>query len=95
MAWMEAAPESKRRIVAVDLGAIREMLFGGPFRRQSGCRVPGGEVIGVVNVAGPLVRFSAERKLANGLPLLTTARNVALASGSSAFFKRALSTRGG
>ena len=80
----------------MDLGAIRKMLLGVHFGGSPGIgwRVPGGEVIGVVNVAGQLVRFSAERKLANGLPLLTTARNVPLASGSSAFFKRALSTRG-
>jgi IclR family acetate operon transcriptional repressor len=47
-----------------------------------------GPVIGVVTLAGPLVRFTEPRMLAAGPLLLETARQIGLASGSSAYFRR-------
>ena len=68
---------------------IKEVFAPGMGSVSAAVRVASGEVIGVVTIAGPLVRFSEERMLANGQSLLVTARDVAQASGSSAFFKRA------
>lgn len=47
-----------------------------------------GAVIGVITIAGPLVRLTEERMLALGPALLATAEDVARASGASALFKR-------
>lgn len=47
-----------------------------------------GAVIGVVTIAGPLVRLSEERMQALGPALLDTAHEVARASGASAMFKK-------
>lgn len=47
-----------------------------------------GAVIGVITIAGPLVRLTEERMLALGPVLLATADEVAQASGASALFKR-------
>ena len=47
-----------------------------------------GAVIGVITIAGPLVRLSEERMLALGPVLLATADDLARASGASALFKR-------
>ncbi len=47
-----------------------------------------GAVIGVITIAGPLVRLSEERMLSLGPVLLSTADDVARASGASALFKR-------
>jgi IclR family transcriptional regulator, acetate operon repressor len=44
--------------------------------------------IGVITIAGPLVRLSEQRMLALGPDLLDTAREVARASGASQMFKR-------
>jgi IclR family acetate operon transcriptional repressor len=47
-----------------------------------------GAVIGVVTIAGPLVRLTEERMLALGPSLLATTDEVARASGASALFRR-------
>lgn len=47
-----------------------------------------GTVIGVITIAGPLVRLTEERMLALGPALVATADEVAHASGGSAMFKR-------
>ena len=47
-----------------------------------------GAVIGVVTIAGPLVRLTEERMHALGPALLDTAHEVARASGASAMFKK-------
>lgn len=47
-----------------------------------------GGVIGVITIAGPLVRLTEERMLALGPQLLAAADDVARASGASALFKR-------
>ena len=47
-----------------------------------------GAVIGVVTIAGPLVRLSEARMLELGPALLRTTHELALASGASALFKR-------
>jgi DNA-binding IclR family transcriptional regulator len=47
-----------------------------------------GTVIGVVTIAGPLVRLTEERMHALGPALLDTAHEVARASGASAMFKK-------
>lgn len=47
-----------------------------------------GTVIGVITIAGPLVRLTEERMLSLGPLLLATADDVARASGASALFKR-------
>lgn len=51
-------------------------------------RIGNGAVIGVITIAGPLVRLTEERMLALGPVLLATAEEVAHASGASALFKR-------
>jgi len=51
-------------------------------------RAHNGAVIGVITIAGPLVRLSEERMLALGPVLLATADDLARASGASALFKR-------
>jgi IclR family acetate operon transcriptional repressor len=51
-------------------------------------RVGNGAVIGVITIAGPLVRLTEARMLALGPTLLATAEEVAYASGASAMFKR-------
>lgn len=51
-------------------------------------RAGNGAVIGVITIAGPLVRFTEERMVAMGPDLLETARDIALASGGSALFKK-------
>lgn len=47
-----------------------------------------GSAIGVVTIAGPLVRLTEERMAALGPSLLETARDVAAASSASAMFKK-------
>jgi IclR family acetate operon transcriptional repressor len=51
-------------------------------------RVGNGAVIGVVTIAGPLVRLTEERMLELGPTLLLSAQDVAQASAASAMFKR-------
>jgi len=51
-------------------------------------RVGNGRTIGVITIAGPLVRLTEERMLELGPALLATAEDVAHASGASAMFKR-------
>ena len=47
-----------------------------------------GSAIGVITIAGPLVRLSEERMLALGPSLLETAQQVARASGASPMFSK-------
>ncbi len=47
-----------------------------------------GETIGVVTIAGPMVRLTEERMLALGPALVQTAREVAAASAGSAMFRK-------
>lgn len=47
-----------------------------------------GETIGVVTIAGPLVRLTEERMLALGPALVATARDIAAASSASALFRK-------
>jgi DNA-binding IclR family transcriptional regulator len=47
-----------------------------------------GTAIGVVTIAGPLVRLTEERMLSLGPVLMDTAYEIARASGASAMFKR-------
>lgn len=47
-----------------------------------------GQAIGVVTVAGPLVRLTVQRMVALGPTLLQTARDIAQASSASALFRR-------
>lgn len=54
-----------------------------PIRRPSDARV-----LGVVTIAGPLVRLTPPRMLSLGPSLLATAAEIAGASATSAFFKR-------
>ncbi|MDM0111547.1 IclR family transcriptional regulator [Variovorax sp. J22R133] len=51
-------------------------------------RTGNGAAIGVVTIAGPLVRLTEERMLALGPVLMATAEDVAHASGASALFKK-------
>jgi DNA-binding IclR family transcriptional regulator len=51
-------------------------------------RVGRGAVIGVVTIAGPLVRLTEERMLALGPLLMETTEDVARASGASAMFRK-------
>jgi IclR family transcriptional regulator, acetate operon repressor len=51
-------------------------------------RTGNGAVIGVVTIAGPLVRLTEERMMALGPLLLDAAQDVARASGGSAMFKK-------
>jgi IclR family acetate operon transcriptional repressor len=51
-------------------------------------RIGNGAAIGVITIAGPLVRLTEERMLALAPALLATAEEVAHASGASAMFKR-------
>lgn len=67
---------------------IKEVFAPGMGSISAPVSSANGAVIGVVTVAGPLLRFTEERMLATGSALLATAENVARASGSSALFKR-------
>lgn len=67
---------------------IQEVFAPGMGSISAVVRIPRGAVVGVVTVAGPLLRFNEERMLAHGPALLATAQDVARASGSSALFKR-------
>ncbi|MEJ8846997.1 IclR family transcriptional regulator [Variovorax rhizosphaerae] len=51
-------------------------------------RIGNGRTIGVITIAGPLVRLTEDRMLELGPALLATAEDVAHASGASAMFKR-------
>lgn len=51
-------------------------------------RVTDGTVIGVVTIAGPLLRFTEQRMRACGPALLRAATDLGLSSASSPFFKR-------
>ena len=68
---------------------IKDVFAPGMGSISAPVRLARGDVIGVVTVAGPLLRFDEKRMLATGPLLIATANDVALASSSSAFFKRA------
>jgi len=65
-------------VFAPGMGSIAAPVFGA-----------GNAVIGVITVAGPLIRFDKARMLACGSTLLKTAADVSHAQSASAFFKRA------
>ena len=48
-----------------------------------------GEVIGVITIAGPLIRLTEKRMMSLGPALLRTAADVGAASSLSPLFKRA------
>ncbi|HSI58628.1 MAG TPA: IclR family transcriptional regulator [Ideonella sp.] len=67
---------------------ISEVFAPGMTAMAAPVRSGGGATIGVITIAGPLVRLTEERMLALGPTLIATAQEVALASGASALFKR-------
>ena len=68
---------------------IKEVFAPGMGSISAPVRVSDGSVIGVITIAGPLLRFDEERMLANGPALLATAQDLGRASGSSELFRRA------
>jgi DNA-binding IclR family transcriptional regulator len=89
------APSTDRALLAFlratrkrGFALIKDVFAPGMGSVSAPVRAARGDVIGVVTVAGPLMRFDEKRMLAIGPHLLATANDVALASGSSAFFKR-------
>jgi IclR family acetate operon transcriptional repressor len=66
-----------KEVFAPGMGSISVPVYGSDRK-----------VVGVITVAGPLLRFNEERMLATAPILLATAKDVARASGASAFFKR-------
>ena len=67
---------------------INEVFAPGMSAMAAPVRSGNGAVIGVVTIAGPLVRLSEERMLSLGPRLMETADEVAAASGASALFKK-------
>ena len=68
--------------VIVEVFAPGMSAMSAPVRRRDG------EAIGVVTIAGPLVRLTEERMLELGPALIETAADVATASRASALFKK-------
>jgi DNA-binding IclR family transcriptional regulator len=67
---------------------INEVFAPGMTAMAAPVRGGHGAVIGVITIAGPLVRLTEERMLELGPALLATAEDVAHASGASALFRR-------
>jgi DNA-binding IclR family transcriptional regulator len=67
---------------------IVEVFAPGMTAMSAPVRQRDGHVIGVVTIAGPLVRLTEDRMLTLGPSLLATAGEVGAASQASAFFKR-------
>ncbi len=67
---------------------INEVFAPGMTAMAAPVRNGSGTVIGVITIAGPLVRLTEERMLELGPVLLLSAEDVARASGASAMFKR-------
>jgi len=68
---------------------IKEVFAPGMTAMSAAVRRHGGEVIGVVTIAGPMWRLTEERMLALGPALKRTAAEVGAASGVSPLFRRA------
>jgi IclR family transcriptional regulator, acetate operon repressor len=68
---------------------IVEVFAPGMSAMSAAIRKRDGEVIGVVTIAGPLVRLTEQRMLSLGPALVQTAAEVGAASGLSPLFKRA------
>lgn len=68
---------------------ISEVFAPAMTAMAAAVRNPRGEVIGVVTIAGPLIRLTEERMLALGPTLMDTAAQVGQASSASALFRRA------
>ena len=67
---------------------INEVFAPGMSAMAAPVRSGNGAVIGVITIAGPLVRLTEERMRELAPALLATAQDVAQASGASALFKR-------
>jgi len=67
---------------------ISEVFAPAMTAQAAPVRSANGAVIGVVTIAGPLVRLTEQRMLELGPQLLHTAGEIAQASGASALFKR-------
>jgi len=67
---------------------IKEVFAPGMGSISAPVRVSNGSVIGVITIAGPLLRFDEERMLACSSALLATAEDLGRASGSSELFRR-------
>ncbi|MET3919051.1 IclR family acetate operon transcriptional repressor [Variovorax sp. OAS795] len=67
---------------------INEVFAPGMSAMAAPVRSGNGAAIGVITIAGPVVRLTEERMLALGPALLSAAEDVAHASGASALFRR-------
>jgi len=67
---------------------INEVFAPGMTAMAAPVTGAGSQAIGVITIAGPLVRLTPQRMEALGPTLMETAREVAHASGASALFKR-------
>jgi len=67
---------------------INEVFAPGMSAMAAPVRSGDGAAIGVITIAGPVVRLTEERMLALGPALLSAAEDVAHASGASALFRR-------
>jgi IclR family acetate operon transcriptional repressor len=81
LAYLRAA---RRRGFAM----INEVFAPAMTAMAAPVRVGNGAVIGVITIAGPLVRLTEERMLAPSPDLLASADDLARASGGSAHFKK-------
>lgn len=81
LAFLKAARQRGFSMI-VEVFAPAMTAMAAPIRSGNGA------VIGVVTIAGPLVRLSEPRMLELGPALLRTTHELALASGASALFKR-------
>jgi IclR family acetate operon transcriptional repressor len=69
---------------------IVEVFAPGMTAMSAVIRKRDGEVIGVITIAGPMIRLTEKRMLSLGPALLQTAAEVGMASGLSPLFKRAV-----
>lgn len=67
---------------------INEVFAPAMSAMAGAVRNPNGDVIGVVTIAGPVIRLTEERMLALGPALLQTAEQIGQASSASTLFKR-------
>lgn len=81
LAFLKAARQRGFSMI-VEVFAPAMTAMAAPIRGSNGA------VIGVVTIAGPLVRLTEARMLELGPALLGTTHELALASGASALFKR-------
>ena len=81
LAYLEAARERGFSMI-VEVFAPAMTAMAAPIRNGAG------NVVGVVTIAGPMVRLTEERMLALGPALLATTHQLALSSGASALLSR-------